>query len=97
MCSRSLMRRKEVLKGTNRLLYFHHILSTDTDRIENTASNSFYIVTCVFIATETCLPSRCLEIAVSSELSGIRRDTHTHRQQGGLMKLLTLFKIRKEG
>jgi hypothetical protein len=32
----------------------------DTDRIEDTASNSSSIVACVFVATGTCLPSRCL-------------------------------------
>jgi hypothetical protein len=30
------------------------------DRTGNTASNSSYIVSCVFVAAGTCLPSRCL-------------------------------------
>jgi hypothetical protein len=37
---------QEVLGRTNRLVYFHYILSIlyDTDRIENTASNSYSII-----------------------------------------------------
>jgi hypothetical protein len=48
----------ELKKKTNHLLCFHY---EDTDRTDKTAaSDSFSIVACVFIITETCFPSRCL-------------------------------------
>jgi hypothetical protein len=33
-----------------------------TDRIENTACNSFVIIVFVFLTAETCVPSRCLSM-----------------------------------
>jgi hypothetical protein len=36
------------------------IYSLGTDSIENTTSNNSYIITCVSVAAETCLLSRCL-------------------------------------
>jgi hypothetical protein len=36
------------------------------DRIENTVPNNLFIVDCVSVAAETCLPSRCLAVYVSS-------------------------------
>jgi hypothetical protein len=45
--------RKEVLGSTNRQFL-------PTERMENDASNNSSIVTCVFIAAVTFLPSRCL-------------------------------------
>jgi hypothetical protein len=50
----------------------------DTDPIENTASNSSSIVTCVFVDAETCLPSRFL--ATGPLCSSDRRDTHADAQ-----------------
>jgi hypothetical protein len=32
----------------------------DTDRKDNDSSKNFFMVTCVFVSTGTCLPSRCL-------------------------------------
>jgi hypothetical protein len=51
---------QEVLGRNNRLLSVHYIFSIwyDTDRIENTASNSSSVVACVFVVAGTCLPSR---------------------------------------
>jgi hypothetical protein len=59
--------KQEVLGRINSLPYFHYILSIlyDTDRIDNTASNSS-IVACVFFAMGACLLSCCLSTAVSS-------------------------------
>jgi hypothetical protein len=44
--------KREVLVRSNRLLSFHYILNIlyDTDCIENTASNSSFVISCVFIA-----------------------------------------------
>jgi hypothetical protein len=39
------------------------LMTPCTDRVENTLSNSMYIVACVFVAAVTCLPSHCLETA----------------------------------
>jgi hypothetical protein len=40
--------------------YWPTFLWYDTDHTENDASDNSSIVACVFIATGTCLPSRCL-------------------------------------
>jgi hypothetical protein len=44
--------KQEVLGRTNHLFSFRYILSIsyDTDGIENTASNTYSIVACVFVA-----------------------------------------------
>jgi hypothetical protein len=52
------------------------------DRIEHTASKSSSIVACVFVATGTCLPGRCL--------ATLRLGTQTHSQQGDLITLVLL-------
>jgi hypothetical protein len=51
--------KQEVLARSNRLLCSHYILSIlyDTDLIENTASNSYSVISCVFIAAGTCFPN----------------------------------------
>jgi hypothetical protein len=70
---------------SNRLLSFHYILSIwyDKDRIENTTSNSSYIVACVFVATETCLPRLEYQwprfLVPLFRLSGVSGDTQTAR------------------
>lgn len=70
------------MRRTNRLLFFHFILSIlchDTDRTEITASNNSYMVTYVFVAAETCLRSRSLTTAVSSDCTVDRENTQTYR------------------
>jgi hypothetical protein len=62
------VRKQEVLGRNIPLLFFHYRLwvGLGTDRIENTASNTSSIGVFVFVAVGTCLPSRCLAVAVTS-------------------------------
>jgi hypothetical protein len=55
----------------------------DKDRIENNTTNNFSIVSCVFIAAETCLEIRCL-----AKKEGI----HMKTQQGDLTSKLLFLK-----
>jgi hypothetical protein len=56
----------------------------DEGRIDNSASDSSYIVPCVFVAAGRCLSGRCLAVPVSS-CSTIKEGTQTHRQYGDLV------------
>jgi hypothetical protein len=60
------------------LTTFHYILSTcyDTGHIENTAFNSSVVV-CIFVASGTYLPSRCIATAVSAGFTIVRGCTHS--------------------
>jgi hypothetical protein len=51
------------------------LYSFGVDPTENTVSNNFSIVACVFVAAGTCLPSRCLAMDVSygSTIPAFRR------------------------
>jgi hypothetical protein len=75
---------------TNRLHFFHNTLSIlyETDRIGNTASYSFYIVVCTFVAAGKFLPRRCL----AKGLGGYT-DIYIYRLQASFY----FFKIRKRG
>jgi hypothetical protein len=39
-----------------------------TDQVQNTVSNNYSIVTCVFLAAGTCFPIRCLETVCTTPL-----------------------------
>jgi hypothetical protein len=56
-----------------------HIIWYDRDHTKNTASNNSYIAACVFVATGTCLPRRCLaRPSLLAPLLRLRGD-HRHR------------------
>jgi hypothetical protein len=59
---------KKSSSGKNLLTTF---LWYDTDRIENDASNNYFIVACVFVAAVAFLPSRCL-----ATIGGMYIETH---------------------
>jgi hypothetical protein len=71
------------LQSINSLL----LLPLRTERTENIDTNNLSIVTCVSVAAETCLPSRCVAINVSSGstiLAFRRHDTiHFDGEYGG--------------
>jgi hypothetical protein len=46
------------------------LLSYYTDLIENDASNSSFIIVCVFVAAVTCSPSRCVGTIRGDTLMG---------------------------
>jgi hypothetical protein len=72
----------------------------DMDCIEDTAFCNSFVVLCVFVTAETCLPIHCLETAIFCgslfRLLGIGRAAKTHRQQGDLINLLLFFFRNKE-
>jgi hypothetical protein len=76
---REMSLKQEVLGRNNRLTFLSlRIIWYDTDRTENTASESSSVVGCVFVAARY-LPSRCLAML------------GTHRQQGDLISVLSFF------
>jgi hypothetical protein len=52
--------KQEVLGRTNHVFSFYYIVWYDMDTIENTASNSSAVITCVFIAVGLYILSHCL-------------------------------------
>jgi hypothetical protein len=97
-CSRghvlSFQSEQEILGRTDCFLSFHYIFSIwyDTNCIGNIASNSS-VVSCIYVAMGTCLPSCCLAGGGGGGGGmGGRTDTQTH---GDLIRLLLFFKIRK--
>jgi hypothetical protein len=65
------------------------------DRIENTVSNSSFIGACVFVAEGTCLPNRCLAMAVSSDSTIPASCGESYRKQGGLINIILFLKYGK--
>jgi hypothetical protein len=65
-----------------------NFLRYDMHRIDHDASNNFSIVTSVFVAKGTCLPSRCLtRVGEGREF--------THRQRARWSQKPTFFKVGK--
>lgn len=100
--SNNKKKRQEILRSINHLLSFHCILSIwhNTAHIENTASNSSCIVTCVFIIIRMCSPSHCLAMSLFwFHYPGFRcwggEGVRKHSHQGVLNSPFTFFKTRK--